>query len=137
MTASPLWVLSSRTLSMAVSPVQRELLVSSLIATRKSSGGFRPIAMGEAFYKLACLYTLNLVRLQIPDALGPLQFAFAPGGSETALHVLQAALDLHPDWVVISSDLSNAFNTCSRSHTLTTLFDTPALSPLFRLAHWS
>ena len=51
----------------------RELLVSStLIATKKSSGGFRPVAMGESFYKLACLYILNLARLQTPDVLGPL-----------------------------------------------------------------
>jgi hypothetical protein len=39
--------------------------------------------------------------------------------------------------VVISSDISNAFNTCSRSHTLSTLFESPSLSPIFRLAHWS
>ncbi len=45
----------------------RDLLVSStLIATKKSSGGFRSIAMGESFYMLACLYTFSLVRLQNP-----------------------------------------------------------------------
>jgi hypothetical protein len=37
----------------------RDLLLSSLLVpVAKSSGGTRPIAMGECFYKLACLYNL-------------------------------------------------------------------------------
>ena len=92
----------------------RELLLSSvLIAARKSNGGLRPIAMGEAFYKLSCLYMLSVVRKDIPGALGPMQFALSPGGSESAVLVLQAAMDSNPDWVLISTDLSNAFNTRS------------------------
>ena len=97
----------------------------------------RPIAMGEAFYKLACLYALNLVRDQVRTALGPIQCAFSTGGPESALHILQAAIELHPDWVIISTDISNAFNSRSRPDILSCLFNTPALSPLFRLAHWS
>ncbi len=93
--------------------------------------------MGETFYKLACLYALNLVRKQIREALGPLQFAFSPGGPESALHILQSAIEVHPDWVIISTDISNAFNTRSRPDILTSLFNVPSLSPLFRLAHWS
>src|ERR1700761_7256623 len=93
--------------------------------------------MGESFYKLASLYSLSLVRLEIPPLLEPIQFALSPGGSESALHVLQAALDLHPDWVMISCDISNAFNTRSRSQILEKLFDTDSLAPLWRLAHWS
>ena len=43
----------------------RELLLSSiLVAVGKSGGGRRPIAMGEAFYKLSCLYVLSLDGLQ-------------------------------------------------------------------------
>jgi hypothetical protein len=65
----------------------RELLVSSILfAGRKSSGGSRPIAMGEAFYKLACLYALKLVHDQVRTSLGPIQFAFSSGGPESALH---------------------------------------------------
>ena len=67
-----------------------------LVGAKKSSGGIRPIAMGEAFYKLAGLYCLSLVR----TGFEPIQYALCPGGSESALQVLQAALDLHPDWVV-------------------------------------
>ena len=69
----------------------RTLLLSCvLVATRKSSGGVRPIAMGEVFYKLAGLYALELVRPHVADALGPHQFGLAPGGSESAFHILQA-----------------------------------------------
>ena len=116
----------------------RDLLVSCvLFAVKKPSGSPRPIAMGEAFYKLACLYALSLVRDEVRPALGPIQFGVSPGGSESALHVLQSAVELHPDWVIISTDISNAFNSRSRPDILESLFATPSLSPLFRLAQWS
>ena len=59
---------------------------------------------------------LSLVGGQVRAALGPIQYALAPGGSESALHVLQAAIDLHPDWVVISSDITNAFHSSALSN---------------------
>ena len=84
----------------------RELLVSSILfAGKKASGGSRPIAMGEAFYKLACLYALDLVYDRVRTALGPIQFAFSPGGPESALNILQSTIEVHPDWVIISTDL--------------------------------
>ena len=78
--------------------------------------------MGECFYKLACLYILSLVRPDIPSILEPIQLALSPGGSEAAHHILQAAVDLHPDWVVISTDLTNAFNTRNRAQILEHLY---------------
>lgn len=116
----------------------RELLVSStLVATKKPSGGCRPIAMGEVFYRVACLYALDLVRDPIRTVLGPIQFGLSPGGAASALHVLQSALDLHPDWIIISTDIANAFNSRSRPDILSSLFNSPDLAPLFRLANWS
>ena len=67
----------------------------------------------------------------------PIQFALSSGGSESALHILQAAIDSHPDWVVISGDITNAFNSRKRCQILESLFNEPTLSPLFRLAYWS
>ena len=93
--------------------------------------------MGEAFYKLAGLYCLSLVRSDAPGIFEPIQFALSQGGSESALQVLQATLDLHPDWVVICADITNAFNSRKRADILDCLFHEPALSPLYRLAHWS
>ena len=86
--------------------------------------------MGEAFYKLACLYALSLVRLEVPKILEPIRLALSPGGPEAAINILQAAIDLHPDWVVISTDISNAFNTRKRSHILSALFHEQKLSSL-------
>ena len=113
------------------------LLASVLVGAKKPKGGTRPIAMGEAFYKLAGLYSLSLVRSDIPSIMEPIQFALSSGGSESALHILQSAIDAHPDWVVISADITNAFNSRKRSDILASLFNEPSLSPLFRLAHWS
>ena len=116
-----------------------ELLVSCVLcAVGKPSGGSRPIAMGEAFYKLSCLYALSLVGpTRTCKALGPIQFALSPGGPESALHVLQSAVELHPDWVIVSTDISNAFNSRRRDQILSELFQSPDLSPLYRLSHWS
>jgi hypothetical protein len=113
------------------------LLACVLVGAKKPKGGTRPIAMGETFYKLAGLYSLSLVRSDIPAIMEPIQFALSSGGSESALHILQAAIDAHPDWVVISADLSNAFNSRKRSQILASLFNEPTLSPLYRLAYWS
>ena len=110
---------------------------SILVATKKKSGGTRPIAMGECFYKLACLYALSLVRPDIPPLLEPIQFALSPGGSESAVHVLQAAVELHPDWIILAADLTNAFNSRSRPQVLEALFGEEDLSPLWRLVNWS
>ena len=93
--------------------------------------------MGECFYKMACLYALSLVRADIPSILEPIQLALSPGGSESVVHLLQAAIDLHPEWIVISTDISNAFNSRKRSHILGALFQENKLAPLWRLAFWS
>jgi hypothetical protein len=100
----------------------RSLFLSSiLVAVDKDSGGKRPIAMGEYFYKLASLYALSLVRDDIPSVLEPIQLALSPGGPEAAHHLLQAAIDLHPDWVIISTDISNAFNSRNRAQILSAI----------------
>ena len=67
------------------------LLVGQLVAARKSSGAPRPIVMGEAFYKLAGLYALHQVRVDLAALVAPVQRAFATGGAEGALQLVQAA----------------------------------------------
>jgi hypothetical protein len=58
----------------------RPLFLSSiLVGAKKSSGGIRPIAMGEAFYKLAGLYCLSLVRTDAPEIFEPIKYALSPG----------------------------------------------------------
>ena len=64
--------------------------------------------------------------------------AFSRGGSSTALHVLQSALDIGgPSVIALKTDFKNAFNTRKRHDILSELFMVPALAPLFRLAHWA
>ena len=114
------------------------VLSSSLIASKKDSGGFRPIAIGEVFYRLACHYVLHLVQSSVPALLEPIQLAQSPGGCERAVHFLQAALECKDaDSVILSVDFSNAFNTLRREFMLSRTFSVPQLSPLWRLAHWA
>ena len=114
------------------------LLSSSLIASEKDSGGVRPIAIGEVFYRLACHYVLHLVQPSVPLLLEPIQLAQSQGGCERAVHLLQAALECKDeDSVILSVDFSNAFNTLRRDVMLSRTFSVPQLSPLWRLAHWA
>ena len=114
------------------------LLTSSLIASQKDSGGLRPIAIGEVFYRLACHYVLRMVRPIVPSLLEPFQLAHSPGGSERALHVLQAALEQGPeDTALFSVDFSNAFNKLRRDVMLNRTFSEVRLSPIWKLVHWA
>ena len=54
---------------------RKYLLSSSLIASEKDSGGFRPIAIGDVFYRLACHYVLQLVQPSAAALLEPIQLA--------------------------------------------------------------
>jgi len=91
----------------------RAYLTSSLlIPVNKSGGGIRPIAVSEVFYRLACIYALELVRDVLPDVFEPIQLGVGSvGGSERAVHLLQAGLaTMGPDAVVLKCDFQNAFN---------------------------
>src|SRR5438045_3649812 len=69
------------------------ILGSTLISGKKSDAGVRPIAMGEVFYTLAGHVVMQLVSPLLPAILEPVQLAHSRGGSATALHVLQSALE--------------------------------------------
>ena len=78
----------------------RQLLTSSiLISVDKSSGGQRPIAMGELLFKLAGLYLLSTHKAQVnevfkgTDGKAQVQLTIgASGGPEIAIHTITAAL---------------------------------------------
>jgi hypothetical protein len=94
--------------------------------------------MGDAFYKLAGIYCLELASPNLSSVFTPIQFAFSPGGAGRAVHVLQAALEAGgPDTIVCKADFKNAFNSIRRSHLLSTLFNTPKLSPIWKLSYWA
>jgi len=90
--------------------------VSRLIALEKEDGGIRPIAIGEALYRLvakAILQALFHDNILLPFQLG----VKSPGGVEPAVFLLQQAIHSnlqHKFSHVTSLDFSNAFNSLSR-----------------------
>jgi hypothetical protein len=99
-----------------------------LFALAKGHGGVRPIACGEVLRRVVA----SIVARQLRPAVGE-YFAASPqrgvatpvqvgvgtrGGSDIMLHAIGAALDQHPEWVLLMVDYTNAFNTVSRTRFL-------------------
>jgi hypothetical protein len=74
--------------------------------------GGRPIAICEAWLRLAAIFCIRLLTDAGPS-LAPLQLGVgAPGGAENIGHAINAALRSDPDsTVVLSHDWANAFIT--------------------------
>ena len=91
------------------------------------------------FYRLASIYALDLVRDALPKIFEPIQLGVgSTGGSERAVHLLQAGLaTMGPDVVVLKCDFQNAFNERKREQILSALFNQDSLQPLWRLSHWA
>jgi len=96
--------------------------------------GDLPVA--EVFYKVATHYVLAEVQAELNSIVAPIQLAFATGGSETALHLLQTAV-LDKSSMAVSVDITNAFNTRSRGQILEELYNHPQLNFLWRIANFS
>lgn len=91
------------------------LLDSKLIGIEKPGGcGLRPIAIGEAWMRLAGLCAMAAC----PDAgrtLAPLQLGVGvSGGSHIIGHAISAGIAADPECVTIQLDWRNAFNSISR-----------------------
>src|SRR4051812_14352685 len=82
-----------------------------MLVAPESGGGRRPIAMGSPFTSSFASTFCPRIKFLLPFVPACLVFR---GFAESALHVLQAAIDLYPDQIVIS-DISNAFNTRRRA----------------------
>lgn len=98
----------------------------------------RPIAMTS---RLRVLFVRTAQAGFVADlrtAVEPEQLAaHTRNGTEKLIDSLKFQLDLpgHEDWVVISLDMVNAFNTCSRPDIINALWSNPDLRPLVRLAY--
>ena len=110
------------------------LLSCWLVGVPKPDGGTRPIAVGESLYKMAAFHALKSVAGSIPPVLGTSQFAFLPGGSETAGLLLKALSEAS---LMFAVDLRNAFNSVDRAMMLEALYAERDLSPLFRLVDFA
>ena len=116
----------------------RDLLLSShLVAIQKPSGGLRPIAIGELFYRIAGSIAVRRVRAEATSLLAPHQFGFGlRNGCERIVHSLQHALtDKDHPCAALQLDLTNAFNCVDRTRLLTTVYNTPQLAPIWRLVN--
>lgn len=101
--AQPLWKIRRRFREMFLGCV--------LVAVPKNDGSSRPVAIGEAFYKMAAFMALESVNGIVSEILGPSQFAFLPGGSETVAIPLKATGGRHD----YATDQSNAYTPWRRT----------------------
>jgi hypothetical protein len=102
-------------------------------------GSLRPIAIGEAFYRVLGKFALTSLASAALPFLSPTQYGlFLGGGPELVVHLVRGHLAAHPDWGVLQLDLSNAFNTISRRLVLDTVrFYFPGALPLVQWAYGS
>lgn len=109
-------------------------LACRLMPFAKPGGGVRPVAIPDAWYKLAAIVVNKRVLCNREKIFPSIQMAVGlPGGAERAVHTVRAALELNPSHVAISTDITNAFNSCSRQAMATALYKNPATKDAWRL----
>ena len=116
------------------------LLASRLVAlTKPNSDGYRPIAVGELFYRLAAIVAVRRVSTAAARLLAPHQYGMGvAAGAEKIIHSLQHELaDTDKRQAMLQLDMSNAFNSCDRARLLRELYGLPDLQPLFRIADFA
>ena len=91
-------------------PRHDSLLNACLMGLQKPDGGVRPIAVGEAWYRLAGLCARTTCEKKGPS-LAPIQLRVGiTGGVESIGHAIRSALLTNHDVVLMAVDLENAFN---------------------------
>src|SRR6185437_14305045 len=124
-------------------PIRRMLLASRLIGLAKVSGGLRPIAIGDSFYRLAALYVLKQCETESIFQHSVQYGVGTKGGAERAVHVIRAELDHAPpntDPILITIDIENAFNSRPRSDIARSVFDQTLrdrVGHMWRMFHWA
>jgi len=96
--------------------VRRVLYSGSLIALNKKVGGFRPIAMGLTWRRLAAKICVRHSLNSATELLAPRQLGFGvKGGAEAAAHATRRYMqDMPNDHILVKLDFKNAFNTMRR-----------------------
>ena len=92
---------------------------SRLVGMVKPEGGVRPIAVGEALYRLIGRALLAadplLADKHAETYVGMDQYGVAyPGGVEAPVHAVRELLDLDKLWAQLALDFANAYNTIDR-----------------------
>ena len=104
----------------------RSLLSSSrLIALPKANGDVRPIAIGETWRRVTARAICFQKRKEFADYFTPLQHGVSvEGGAELLVQQVQLLMEKHEDWILLKTDVKNAFNSVSRSHLLNQVLTT-------------
>ena len=108
-----------------------KLLSSSwLIAIPKPNGDIRPIAVGEALRRITARIICLQKKESFAEFFSPIQFGVSTKcGSELIAHHISLSLQNNPEWIVLKTDVRNAFNSVSRCHLLEQVFQSfPDLS---------
>ena len=100
-------------------------------------GGVRPIAIGEAWYRLAMLCALSDVGASVGASLAPMQVGVGTnGGVDAVAHAIATALEADPQSVACALDCRNAFNTVDRTAVFLAVRDRmPQLLPVVQWAY--
>ena len=132
-TGEDLCILFRHIIQKDVSNVVRSLLTASrLIPIPKKNGTIRPIAVPEAFLKIAGKYVLR--HLNIEKILPELQVGVGiPGGADIIVH--RANRLLRTKKMALSLDITNGFNEVQRAFVLAQLRKTEHTRPLIPLFH--
>ena len=92
---------------------------SRLIALPKANGDIRPIAIGETQRRVTARAICFQKRKEFADYFTPLQRGVSvEGGAELLVQQVQLLMEKYEDWILLKTDLKNAFNLVSRSHLL-------------------
>jgi hypothetical protein len=102
---------------------------ATLIALSKPNNGVRPIAMGEVFRKIVSRIMLKQLGSTPATSVGVHQFGVSrPGGLEAVVLALRILLEDDDHNVILSIDVSNAYNTFDRNLALRIMMDIPELA---------
>ena len=102
-----------------VDPEGLTLFVACRLIAPDKCSGVRPIGVGEVLHWIICKATLNLVREDVQNAVGPLQLCVRhDSGWEAAVHAMRTIYKEEESEAVLLVDASNAFNSLNRSNAL-------------------
>jgi Reverse transcriptase (RNA-dependent DNA polymerase) len=114
------------------------LFGGTLFALRKKSGGLRPIVIGYFWRRLASKGANDYAVPRLKSYLSPRQVGVGtPGGTEAAVHATRRFLQsMDTDSILVKLDISNAFNSLSRTRMMTAVNDLiPEIAPYCHLAY--
>jgi hypothetical protein len=120
-------------------------LRSRAVLIPKKDGSYRPLSIGESWYRLAARAALCSIGSEIGNQLAPSQLGCGiSGGCEIAGRTGQLIMDTElsngnsTNLVIISLDIKNAFGTLNRKQILKGIFEfAPGLAKWFKWAYGS